>query len=372
MAYYDYEEVFLYIGEERIPDVSVSYGIGLDIDGVDSISVGTDTGFDINLPEDANGNITVTLDDGTNFTVEVVNGKASVPLAMMSAGDHSVAMQYNGNYGTIERTKMLSVSKNQVNATVANVKFSDNTVSFDIVLTANATGKLLVLFDKTSFEKDIVDGKVSVTVANPSYGKRTLIVAYGGDGSYLGFNQELSVTVPSPKITSKVSSVVYLFGSYSVTVLGSDGKAVSGTDVVFKINGKKIGTVKTNKKGVASIKIKNAPKKYNIVAEALKVKMTKKVNVKHALTLKAVKVKKSAKKLVLTATLKNGKKGIKGKKITFKFNGKKIGTVKTNKKGVATVTIKKSVLKKLKAGKKVKYQATYLKDTVKKSAKVKK
>jgi len=73
----------------------------------------------------------------------------------------------------------------------------------------------------------------------------------------------------------------------------------------------------------------------------------------------------------LKATLKQGKKALKYKKVTFKFNGKKY-KAKTNKKGVAKVTIKKSVLKKLKVGKTVKYQATYLKDTVKKSSVVKK
>ena len=60
---------------------------------------------------------------------------------------------------------------------------------------------------------------------------------------------------------------------------------------------------------------------------------------------------------------------MKYKKITFKFKGKTY-KARTDKKGVAKVTIKKSVLKKLKVGKKVTYQATYLKDTVKKSVKV--
>ena len=59
------------------------------------------------------------------------------------------------------------------------------------------------------------------------------------------------------------------------------------------------------------------------------------------------------------------------KKVTLKFKGKKY-TSKTNKKGVAKFTIKSKVLKKLKVGKKVAYQATYLKDTVKKTATVKK
>jgi hypothetical protein len=89
------------------------------------------------------------------------------------------------------------------------------------------------------------------------------------------------------------------------------------------------------------------------------------------LTLKTVKVKKSAKKLVLQATLKQKNKALSGKKITFKFNGKKY-IAKTNKKGIAKVTIKKKVLKKLEVGKKVKYQASYGKVTVKKTVKVKK
>ena len=92
---------------------------------------------------------------------------------------------------------------------------------------------------------------------------------------------------------------------------------------------------------------------------------------KITLTLKKVKVKKSAKKLVLTATLKINGKPVKGKKLTFKFN-KKTYKAKTNKKGVAKVTIKKNALKKLKVGKNVKYQVSYGKVTKKLTAKVKK
>ena len=94
------------------------------------------------------------------------------------------------------------------------------------------------------------------------------------------------------------------------------------------------------------------------------------------LTLKKVKVKKSAKKLVLQATLKINKKAKKGAKIIFKFKGKKVGTVKTNKNGVAKLILKgkklKNLLKKLKVGKKVTYQASYGKTVKKVTVKVKK
>lgn len=68
-------------------------------------------------------------------------------------------------------------------------------------------------------------------------------------------------------------------------------------------------------------------------------------------TLKAKKkisVKKTSRKLILKATLKwsNGK-AIVGKTLKFKFKGK-FYKVKTNKKGVAKVIIKKNVIKSLK------------------------
>ena len=66
------------------------------------------------------------------------------------------------------------------------------------------------------------------------------------------------------------------------------------------------------------------PKTYTVTAEYKGVKVSNKVKVKNVLALKKVNVKRSAKKLVLKATLKEGKKALKGKKVVFKFKGKKI------------------------------------------------
>ena len=88
-----------------------------------------------------------------------------------------------------------------------------------------------------------------------------------------------------------------------------------------------------------------------------------------SLTLEKVNVKKSASKLKITANLKINGKAAKYKEVTFKFN-KKTFKVKTNKKGIATVSIAKKHFKNLKIGKKVSYLVSYDKVITLKTAKV--
>ena len=110
-----------------------------------------------------------------------------------------------------------------------------------------------------------------------------------------------------------------------------------------------------------------APKGINIYGGTAKDCVYKNTKI----ALKTATVKKSAKKLTLQATLKKGKTPIRSTYVTFKFNGKAY-KAKTNSKGIAKVVIKKSVLKKLKVGKKIKYQVSYGRFIAKKTAKVKK
>ena len=87
------------------------------------------------------------------------------------------------------------------------------------------------------------------------------------------------------------------------------------------------------------------------------------------ITLNTVKIKKSAKKITLTATLKKGSSPLGGKQVTFKFNGKTY-KAKTYSNGVAKVNIYSNILKNLKVGKTVTYYASYGSFTAKKTAKV--
>lgn len=326
--------------------------------------------------EGLDGDVEVSV-QGKTVNAKVVGGKVNMALpSSLSHGSGDVVIKYTDKNGAQRSISKSIYVKNTVDV---NVKYGGTVTSNLIVRaylsnrfeTGNVTVKLSNGVEKTAV---IESGYATFDFGKLPYGTYAAEVTYNGNDRTNAVSKNVTVKVTyDPVIKASNAKVYYHDGKYSIILKGYDGKVAKGTYVVFKINGKTYKKVKTNSKGVATIKLSKAqiPKTYKITVTALGKSVTKKITVKQVLTLKTVKVKKSAKKLVLTATLKKGKKAIKGKKITFKFNGKTY-KAKTNKKGIAKVTVKKSVLKKLKVGKKIKYQATYLKDTVKKSAKVKK
>ncbi len=192
--------------------------------------------------------------------------------------------------------------------------------------------------------KENVDPELTISVANIEVGNAAIVLITTNST----FTGTVAVQVANKNFTVNVKN-----GKGNVSVAGLDVGTYTAT-ATFAPNAFFISSVKSTTFKVTSKPVTPA-KKANVIK----------------LTLKKVKIKKSAKKLVLKATLKINGKAVKGKKIIFKFKGKKyIG--KTNKKGVAKVTIKKKVLKKLKVGKKVTYRAKYSTKTVKKTVKVKK
>ena len=330
----------------------------------------------VKAPSDATGKAILNVNN-KNYTLTLVNGKATKSISNLAAGKYPISVRYAGDdkyAGNVAGTTARVLSKITPNLTlsVSNIKVGKAAI-IKVAANAEINGNVIVNVNNVDHDVKLVNGQGNLSVSGLKYGSYKGNARFGGNTKFLPQNATKAFTVTYvPTITGKASALYS--AKYSVTVHGTNGKVAKNTAVVFKINGKKITTAKTNSNGVAtfSIPTKYAPKKYTISATALGKTLSKKVTVKHVATLKTVTVKKSAKKLVLTATLKkvNGKY-LKKKTVTFKFNGKKY-TAKTNSKGVAKVTIKKAVLKKLKVGKKVTYQATYLKDTVKKIAKVKK
>ena len=150
-------------------------------------------------------------------------------------------------------------------------------------------------------------------------------------------NNDISKSVTSKDVTK------YYKGSekYTATFLHKNGSALANTNVKIKLNGKEY-TAKTNANGVASLNINLKPGSYKVVATNPETgyALTNVVKVLSTITAKDVsKVYKDGKKFSATFLKSNGKPLAKTK-IKFKIKGKTY-KVKTNSKGVATLSLKK-------------------------------
>ena len=365
-VYYDGDDYYV---ENRTFDLSVNFNI---LVSSQEILFNESVDVYLKLPSYINGTLTVSC-NGKESSVRMVDGYAKVSLLGLNLGEN----EYSANFvedgeapmevsteGTIWVRPIVIVSDNFV-------VFGKNIVS--VLVPSGFKGKVSCYGDDYERVAKITSQKTDVSMPLVTAGIYGIDVSvYDEDGICVfqeGYQANVSKAA-APKLFA-TSATVYNGFNYNAKVLGIDGKPLKGAKVTFKVGKNKAVAKKTNVNGIASLPMNYKPAKYTVVVKYAKQTLKTKVTVKKVLALKNVAVKKSARNLVLTATLKKGKSPIKGKVVAFKFSGKTY-KAKTDAKGIAKATIKSAVLKKLKVGKKVTYQATYLKEVVKKSVTVKK
>ncbi|WP_407392185.1 Ig-like domain-containing protein [Methanobrevibacter sp.] len=337
--------------------------------------------FTLTLPQDAQGRLNLyILDENGNYNLynssEIRNGFAEIQAPSSKIGEYNYTLSFEGNYPVEEVEDNMQV-RMSLNYPYEMTWGDDEFITLHVPYTEDGYLSIISFSGDEFYEVKFNGSDVKISLSDldiGDYSEGYLIGQYYDNGKIVDFDSMSIIVNPIPaKLDGgKDINMYYWDGStYSLQIWGDYGEIVgAGEEVTFYI-GKNEYTAKTDANGTATLKITDLPGKYTIEVEYHGISVKNTLKVKQVLKLKKVKVKRSAKKLVLTATLKKGKTPIKKQKITFKFNGKKY-KAKTNKKGIAKVTIKKTVLKKLKAGKKLTYTATYKKNTVKQKVKIQK
>ena len=338
-----------------------------------SIAIDENAKIPVTLPSNATGTVKVKLDNG-EYVSSLLNGSCIIILPKLQSGNYSVKITYSGddNYASNKTKINVHVKSASLNAHDM-VRGYNSDYDYQVKLideNGNGISNKLISFTVMSNQYYAItngDGFASVK-ANLNAGTYNVTVS-----SAIAGNSTVTLKILKRFENNSNLNVYYASNAnYKVRIIGDDGNPETEGQNVTVLIDNKMKSYKTDKNGFITVEI---DKNFKVGTHTIKIQyrnasVKNKVAVKHLLALKSATVKKSAKKLVLTASLaKVNGKYLKNKKITFKFNGKTYKS-NTNSKGIAKVTIKSSVLKMLKAGKKVSYQAIYLKDTVKRTAKI--
>ena len=310
----------------------------------------------------ADGQIIVKINSNIHYLITNVKGEAFLDVNL-NPGNYEAQIIFE------ETEKYHSAA---INATITVYSTAEGE---DVVKLYGSGTQYFAMFTDSN-GKALGNTKVTFTISGKSYDITTM--PNGVAKININFkpgNYVISTVNPvtGQKVSNKITIYYRIMGKdtsnydgaktvYKVRIYTASMKPVgAGYVVKFKVNGK-IYKVKTTKYGYAKLSIKLKPNTYSVKVKFSKFVLYNTITVKKLLSAENI-YKKASKKTYFQAKLvySNGN-AQKGKIITFKIDGK-IYKAKTNKYGIATLT-----LKNLKVGKyKIisSYGTTAIKNTIK-------
>ena len=209
---------------------------------VSDIKVGEDAVITVKLLSDATGNVTVNV-NGKNYNGTVINGMANVKVSGLKADTYDVAVKYSGdnNYNTAVATSSFTVSKVDptMDVTADDIVFGED-LTVNAVLPADATGKVVIVVDGTSYTANITDGKATQVVKDLTAGYHTVGVKYGGDDKYNDVVVDGFVIVDKAQPVLGVVIADVNYGNefaIEATLTGVNSTPLNG-NVIVTVNGK--------------------------------------------------------------------------------------------------------------------------------------
>ena len=143
----------------------------------------------VNLPANATGNITFIV-DGKTYNKTLENGAASVEIANLALGKHSLKVIYFGDSNYTNNTKEVEFNiKNSLSSITIN-SIKDGIYGESITITANITrgadGNVTFTIDHDSKTVEIVNGVAKVTFNKVNAGNKNVKATYNGNNIYQG------------------------------------------------------------------------------------------------------------------------------------------------------------------------------------------
>ena len=239
---------------------------------VDDIVVGEDAVVNVVLPDDANGNVTITV-NGKNYVAVVKYGVASVTISDLAKGNYNVSVKYSGDnkYLPGENTTQFSVAKvSDYNVTVDIVDIIEGeNATVTVVVPDDGTGEVIITIDGKEYKGSVDNGVAKVVIPDLKEGTYKVVTFYTGDNKYDSMIVNGTITVnKNTKTTLTMDDVVkYFKGAQNLTakLVDAFGNPIANATIYFTVNGK-VYAKTTDKNGTASMGIGLVPNEYKVNA----------------------------------------------------------------------------------------------------------
>ena len=251
----------VYLGDENYNPSSSTKRVNVErldtnFNAPESIESGNPSLVEVNINEDASGNIQVTL-DGESYSGTVKNGKFTFNAYYLTSGSKYMSINYEGDskYNPFATSFYVQVTLRTptIKLDVSNV-LAGKSVIIKPVVTAGATGTFNIYVDGEKMAQ--IDYNSQYTLSAQSIGKHDVKVTYSGN-SYYASSQNQTVFRVYKFYPIDVENTAIIYGSgkhFQATFYDEYGDVLVNKLVSFRINDKD-NVVMTDKDGVAVLNV---------------------------------------------------------------------------------------------------------------------
>ena len=163
----------------------------------------------VEVPVGATGDVIVYV-GGENHTgtIDPATGKAIVTVENISAGDHTIAVEYagDGNYSANYTVANMTVEIGKSTSEITVVDQGNGTVV--VVVGDNATGNVTVKVGDETYNATVINGTAVITLDNVTSGTHNITVIYSGDDTHSNATANATITVKQTTKDTPISITV--------------------------------------------------------------------------------------------------------------------------------------------------------------------
>ena len=237
---------------------------------VNDIVFGGDLTVDAVLPDDATGEVVITV-NGVDYHVSIENGKATGTISGLAAGDYTVTVKYVGDdkYTGVEVAENVNVAKAQpvLGVVIADVDYGNGFVieaTLTGVNSAPLSGNVIVTVAGKEYTVKVTDGKGIFTGDKLAAGTYGFAAAWAGNDNYNAVVEngdfkvnKIDSTVAVNADDIKVGENVTVTVNVPTDATGDVIIIVDGVDYTVAIeNGKAVKTIADLKANVYTVTVK--------------------------------------------------------------------------------------------------------------------
>lgn len=219
------------------------------------------------------GEITVYVDGKKQTTiVNINNNEGTLDLGILSNGNHTIQVTYNGDYDYTETSNNITIDVLKLNTTIAitvdKTFYVDDLVEITINVNKSATGYISVNVNNKDYRLKITEGVAKLNITDLKENTYTIYAEYLGDDYFYGNNTDDAFTVSKIPVSIVIPDSIVVGDDLVIdfTNTHADNDEITG---VLNITIGSENIIVNVVKGMASIPVSRLPEKpdtYDVVA----------------------------------------------------------------------------------------------------------